>query len=144
MKTYEKPIVIANDNLAEGVYAASGSADSGGRTDCYVVTANIHQRPETGRGDYRIQFNARHVADQGDGHHSGGQMLYLTFNQPVEYVSSNGALAGGSGTSRLAIEYAYHNNAGDNVGLGDVIVTSEAGLADPSALLACNGDCGQH
>ena len=48
MKKYEKPIVTIIENQAEGIYMASG---------CYTTTATIHQRPEIGRGDYRIQIN---------------------------------------------------------------------------------------
>lgn len=41
MTDYKKPVVVGCDDVAEGVYAASG---------CYTVTTNIHQRPEFGRG----------------------------------------------------------------------------------------------
>lgn len=51
MKTYSKPVVTIDIGLAEGVYAASG---------CYTASAYIHQKPETGRGDYRIQLNGQH------------------------------------------------------------------------------------
>lgn len=135
MKKYIKPIVLHSEGLAEGVYMASGS-------NCYTVSAYIHQRPETGRGDYRIQVNGKH--DAGGNHHSGEQILTLTFNQPVTYSWSNGTLVSGSGTNTLEIKYNYHNNAYDNIGLGDVIVQSDAGLANPSAILSCNYDCGQH
>jgi len=138
MKDYERPVVLATEETAEGVYAASGD-------DCYTVSAYIHQRPETGRGDYRIQVNGSHAAV--DGHHSGEQRLILTFNQPVVYVGSNGSLSSpGEGEESYTIEitYNYHNNAIDEIGLGDVIVTSMPGLADPSAVLTCNYDCGQH
>ena len=136
MKDYEKPILVHNDAAFEGVYAASGA-------DCYDVTPRIHQRPETGRGDYRIQVDGVHSAT--DGHHSGEQILTLYFNQPVTYVSSGGTLKGGDGTAALSITYNYHNNASDNIGLGDVIVTSDAGLSIPGgAKLECNHDCGQH
>lgn len=139
MKTYERPIVLVNEELAEGVYAASGGdADE----DCYTVTAYIHQTPETGRGDFRIQVNGVHQA--GDGHHSGQQILVLYFNQAVTYKDSNGSLAGGDGTSTISIDYSYHNNGYDNIGLGDVIVESDAGLAVTGAELICNHDCGQH
>ena len=37
MKTYEKPVVLANEELAEGVYAASGDGMS--ENDCWTVTA---------------------------------------------------------------------------------------------------------
>lgn len=40
MTDYKKPVVVGCDDVAEGVYAASG---------CYTVTTNIHQRPEFGR-----------------------------------------------------------------------------------------------
>lgn len=136
MKNYVKPVVLLNEEISEGVYAASGEA-------CYTVSAYIHQRPETGRGDYRLQVNGSHAA--GDGHHSGEQILVLTFNQPVEYSGSNGEFAGYSdGNNTISIVYNYHNNGNDNVGLGDVIVVSDEGLGEPSATLYCNYDCGQH
>lgn len=145
MRKYEKPVIIANDSLAEGVYAASGDAPSAVDPDCYTVTANIHQRPETGREDYRIQVNGHHNA--ADGHHSGEQHLFLSFNQPVNFSFTNGAngtCVGGNGTSTIEISYNYHNNANDNIGLGDVVVTSGDGLAITGARLTCNYNCGQH
>lgn len=129
---YIKPLVVVNEEVAEGIYAASG--------DCYSVTAYIHQTPQEGRGDYRIQVNGTHAAS--DAHHSGEQVLILTFNQPVEYVGSNGR--GYSNGSTVTIVYNYHNNGNDNIGLGDVIVKSNAGLAIIEAVLTCNYDCGQH
>lgn len=140
-RAYEKPVALANEELMEGVYMTSGDTTG---SDCYTVTTNIHQRPETGRGDYRIQVNGHHFADEGDGHHSGEQHLILAFNQPVNYISSNGKLTNGDGTSTIDIEYHYHNSAGDNIGLGDVVVTSEAGLSITGSKITCNHDCGQH
>ncbi|MBP5280886.1 MAG: hypothetical protein J6Z22_00115 [Lachnospiraceae bacterium] len=134
MKNYVKPVVLANEELAEGVYAASG--------DCYTVTGYIHQTPETGRETYVMQFNAVHAA--ADGHHGGAQVLIITFNQPVTYVSSAGTLCGGDGTNVISIDYGYHNNQADNIGLGDVQVASGDGLAIVGAVLTCNHDCGQH
>ena len=142
MKDYVKPIVVLNDEVAEGVYAGSTGTETGEGDDCYTVGAYIHQTPETGRGDFRIQVDAVHAA--GDGHHSGQQTLILYFNQPVVYKDSNGTLAGGDGSSALSIDYSYHNNGNDNIGLGDVIVESDAGLAVNHAQLICNHDCGQH
>lgn len=118
---YQKPIIIANDELAEGVYAASGS-----RT-CYTATAYIHQKPEIGRGDYRIQVNAVHNAT--DGHTNDLQTLHITFNQEVTYSSSNGKLISSEKGNYLQIEFSYHQNAFDNIGLGDLVVTSEPGLS---------------
>lgn len=141
MTNYEKPVILANEDVAEGVYAASG-AMSGGGEDCYTVTVSIHQTPETGREDFRFQVDAVHAA--GDGHHSGKQILVLSFNQPVTYVSSNGILSDGDGTGCISIDYSYHNNGDDRIGLGDVVVQAEPGVAVTAAQLICNHDCGQH
>ncbi len=134
MKNYVKPVVLANEELAEGVYAASG--------DCYTVTGYIHQTNEQGRHDYRVQFNGVHAA--ADGHHSGEQVLTISFNMPVVYKSSNGTCIGGSGSNTISIKYNYHNNGNDNIGLGDVIVEADEGLALAGSTLSCNHDCGQH
>lgn len=115
MHTYSKPVVTVDSGLAEGVYAASG---------CYTATANIHQKPEVGRGDYRIQVNGQHKAD----HSNDAQTLTISFNQTVTYVSSQGSLVSGNTGTTLIINYTYHNNQTDNIGLGDLVVTSDAGL----------------
>lgn len=114
---YEKPMIIINEGLAEGVYAASGDG-------CYTTTAYIHQTPQTGRGDYRIQVNARHDAD----HNCNGQILTMSFNQAVDFVGANGTLIDGNGTNTIRIQLNYWNNHIDNIGIGDVIVTSDPGL----------------
>lgn len=130
---YTKPVIISNDELAEGVYTASGS--------CYTVSARITQVPEYGRNNYCIQLNAAHDAN----HHSGTQKFTLTFNQPVSYVSSNAANVYGSGTNVLTLEYNYHSNNSDNIGLGNIYVESNSGLNILSAsCVYCDMDCGQH
>ena len=113
---YRKPIILTNDSLFEGVYAASG---------CYTANAYIHQTPETGRGDYRIQVNGKHDAD----HTKETQWLHITFNMPVVYGSSQGSLDSGDGTNTLVIRYNYHQNPNDNIGLGDLVVEADQGLA---------------
>ncbi len=137
-KSYVKPIVVLNTGITEGIYAASG-ADG---TDCYTVKARIHQWPETGRKTYVLQVDADHNAS--DKHHSGKQVLDITFNQPVTYVKSAGTLSGGDGTSTLNISYSYHNNQVDHIGLGDLEVKSDSGLEVVGCVLHCNRDCGQH
>lgn len=112
---YEKPIVKINDELAEGVYAASG---------CYMVTAYITQTPQIGRGDYRIQLNAIHDAD----HTNNAQTLTIRFNQSVKYVSSNGELGYGNNTNVLVINFGYWQNGYDQIGLGELVVTADDGL----------------
>lgn len=115
MKTYSKPIVTVDTGLAEGVYAASG---------CYEASARIHQTPETGRGDYRIQVNGKHNAD----HTKEAQVLTISFNQNVTYVSGGAGLISGNGTTTLQVKLSYHQNPTDNIGFDDLVVTSDAGL----------------
>ena len=118
MKQYSKPRVSIDNGLAEGVYAASGAG-------CYEASAYIHQTPQTGRGDYRIQVNGRHNAD----HTKESQVLTISFNQNVTYVSGGAGLISGDGTPTLTIRLSYHQNPTDNIGLGDLVVTSDAGLS---------------
>ncbi len=139
MTNYEKPVILTNEDLAEGVYAASGAAGGGG--DCYTVTAYITQTPQIGNERYTIHVDGFHNTTT---HHSTGQVLVLSFNMPVTYSSSNGSLSGGDGTAELRISYSYHNNAVDNIGLGDVYVSAGEGLAVTGARLECNYSCDQH
>ena len=118
MREYAKPVVTVDNGLAEGVYAASGAG-------CYTADAYIHQTPETGRGDYRIQVNGKHDSD----HTKEAQVLTISFNQNVTYVSGGAGLISGSGTTTLKVKLSYHQNPTDNIGFGDLTVTSDAGLA---------------
>lgn len=120
MSNCVKPVVSLDEGMAEGVYAASG---------CYTVTTNIHQKPETGRGDYRIQVNGVHAAD----HTKEAQTLTITFNQEVTYSSSNGTLVGSNTGTTISIGYTYHQNPNDNIGLGDLVVVSDPSLEVVSA-----------
>lgn len=140
MKNYEKPMVLMNEELAEGVYAGSG--------DCYTFTIEPKQAPELGRNNYKFQINGRH--DAADEHHSTMRYVTIEFNQPVTYVSSLAASQDGSGTSVLTLHYyrengSYHNNAHENIGLGDLVVTSEEGLAVMKIYCSyCDHSCEQH
>lgn len=137
MKKYEKPIVLVNEELAEGVYAASG--------DCYTVSADIVQRPELGKDTYTVQMDGVHGAH--DGHHSSERVIKVEFNQVVSHVCSNAACVSGSGTNTLYLTYvqdngSYHNNACENLGLGNLEVTAGEGLCiNRVSCTYCNGSC---
>lgn len=118
MSNYSKPMISIDNGMAEGVYAASGAG-------CYTADAYIHQKPETGRGDYRIQVNGKHNAD----HTKESQVLTISFNQNVTYVSGGAGLISGDGTTTLKVKLSYHQNPTDNIGFGDLIVTADTGLA---------------
>ena len=125
MKNYVKPMVIKSEDVAESVYMASGS-------ECYTVNVRFTQFPELGNEVYIMQIDAAHDAS----HHSTGQVLTLTFNQPVEFVGISGTAA-----NVIKIGYTYHSNNTESIGLGSVTVKSDSGLALPVCSLSCNETC---
>ncbi len=139
MKNYERPIVMINEDLAEGVYAASG--------DCYTVTAHITQGPGLAAvlEYYVIQLDGVH--DAKDGHHSSTRVIRVVFNKNVTYRSSNAESVSGSGSNVLDLTYvqgngSYHNNASDTLGLGNLSVDAEVGLAIESVSCTyCSRSC---
>lgn len=127
-KEYAKPIVEKlNFNFKNQVVAESGTATN----SCYTVNAEIYQKPEPGRDDYRIHVDGKHHAS----HTSNHQILTISFNMPVTYLSSNGLLRSGDGTPTLVIDYHYYNNPIDNIGLGDIVVNAGQGLAITNIML---------
>ncbi len=127
MAKYEKPMVIANDELAEGVFAASG---------CYTVTASRHQAPQTGRVNVRFQVNAHHDAS----HSCDVQYLTLNFTKPVQFISTDAQGAElvspsskDSTSNTIVLKLTYHNNKTDNIGIGDVTVFGDGDVDVSSA-----------
>lgn len=118
-KQYVKPVVLEDEDVMEGVYMLTM------KSGCYTASAEIKQRPEIGRQNYVIQVNGKHQAT----HSNDRQVLHISFNLPVEYVSSGGTLKSGNGSTSLDIDYSYHQNGNDNIGLGDLVVKAEPGLA---------------
>ncbi len=119
MSKYVKPVVSLDEGMAEGVYAASGAG-------CYKASANIIQSPEPGRNNYCIKVIGKHKAD----HTKNAQVLTISFNQNVTYVSCNeGSFISGNGTTTLQIKLGYKQNPTDNIEFSDLYVTSDPGLA---------------
>ena len=144
MKNYEKPVVVANEELAEGVYAGSG--------DCYTFTGKVVQSPAEGMDYYVVQIDGYHHAE--DGHHSNNRTVQVKFNQSVTYVASMAKSCMGTGSDTLILEYegtngSYHNNSGwptpEYMGLGDLKVKSAAGLkVEKVTCTYCAHSCDQH
>ena len=129
MKKYEKPIVMINEDLAEGVYAASG---------CYSIGIAGHQAPEVGRLTHKFQFDADHIST----HMGSAQLLIVTFDRDVTFVGSGGTYVSGTGTNEITISYAYTQNPTDDIGLGDleVSVADNGDLSITKLQLLCNGN----
>ena len=144
MKNYEKPIVMINEELAEGVYAASGATGAG----CMDVKAYISQNPTmnyAGKWVVWIESNHDKSLYGGDGHTASGITVTLYFNQAVTcdgdfYQSENipYTVTGGNGTSTLTVHFdADVPNAGTKF-WGQIYVSSGEGLALNGATITCH------
>lgn len=81
MKTYEKPVVLANEELAEGVYAASGAGD------CWTVDWATTQ---DWNGQAHV-FEIKIVHTTAVQHISTATTVVYTFSNSVTKVEAEGA-----------------------------------------------------
>lgn len=82
MKKYERPVVLENNELAEGVYALG----SGSVGDCMAVSYRVVGRNEgSGRKKECIEFTYKHV---GYDHCNKGCYITVTFPCEVEVVKN--------------------------------------------------------
>lgn len=79
MKDYVKPIVLTNEELAEGVYAASGGVGGMSESDCWTVEAYSVQ-DWNGRGHV---FEVKAVHSNQFKHISTETVVTLTFSTDV-------------------------------------------------------------
>ena len=81
MSEYIKPVVLGNDDLAEGVYAASGSTES---TDCWTVDGRSVQ---SWNGSHNVfEMSAQHSS--GVAHITTQVVFTYTFSAPLTDASS--------------------------------------------------------
>ena len=111
MKGYEKPMVIVNDGLSEGVYAASGAAEA---ANCWTVSAkSVHDW----NGSHNV-FEVSCVHSNTVQHISTASTVDLTFNNTVAdaYAESNFACTFSGNTVTIVREsHANAYQSGDNV-----------------------------
>ena len=101
MKDYEKPVVIINDEISEGVYAASGDEVA----DCWTVDPVSVQ---DWNGSHHV-FEVRCVHSTAVEHISSKSTVTLTFNNPLTDAYSEFPCTY-SGTT-VTIERELHANA---------------------------------
>ncbi len=76
MKNYEKPVVLMNEELAEGVYAASGDGD------CWTIELTPDQIYGGGSlGGKTFRVHCEHISMQ---HISVASTFVVTFNVPIQ------------------------------------------------------------
>lgn len=109
MKTYEKPIAVVNDELSEGVYAASGGASS---ADCWTIDVKSVQDWD---GYYNVfEVSCKHT--KAVKHISASTTVTLTFSNTLAGARSEFpcSFSGNSVTvTRELLADAY--NSGDSV-----------------------------
>ncbi|MBP3352201.1 MAG: hypothetical protein J6L65_07365 [Lachnospiraceae bacterium] len=119
MKKYERPVVMVNEELAEGVYAASG---------CWTSGAENHQTRATGRDNFCFQVSANHIDEK----HVGPFVVTVYFDKAVSVISWDGyEYLGVKGVE--ATEHSFHINqynqqnycnGNEKFGAGGLYVTS--------------------
>lgn len=108
MMNYEKPLILANEDIAEGVYAASG-ADS---ADCWTVTPVSVQDWD---GSYHV-FEMHCVHSATVEHISSASTVVLTFSNTLTEAKSEYPCSCSGATvtvTRELLADAY--KSGDNV-----------------------------
>ena len=125
MRTYTKPVVIVDNGLAEGVYAASGC----------LVGRIADESYEGGMGNkYRFAVYYTHETKE---HSNTAQTVVVKLNAPVNVVDGNAQnfLQSGNGTDTLTfVRTSSMNNSGSDEGMFNVVVQPVSG--DASSLKA--------
>ena len=125
MREYKKPVVTVDNELAEGVYAASGC----------LVGRIADESYEGGMGNkYRFAVYYTH---QTKDHSNTAQSVVVKLNAPVNVVdgSAQNFLQSGNGTNTLTfVRNSSMNNSGADQGMFNVVVQPVSG--DASSLKA--------
>lgn len=98
MSKYEKPMVMVNEELAEGVYAASGTGN----------VRFVYQYTEAdGTHIYRV------YVDNTTGSTSDVQTITGNFGVDMNITEKEAGSATSSGSGSVELEYSRHMNSGD-------------------------------
>ncbi len=127
MKKYERPVVMINEELAEGVYAASGNG-----VDCWIVIKDAETNNEVASDNSReFNFYATHASiDVG---HIPDAVWVVNFNQDIlEVVSCSGMYTEVNG-SQVKVYRAWENK-NQNEGWGFALRVKTTG---ETSTLAC-------
>ncbi|MCR5451387.1 MAG: hypothetical protein K6F00_02030 [Lachnospiraceae bacterium] len=105
MKNYESPIVLQNNDLAEGVFAASGSSK------CWSIEVKKDQDDAGGYCTFRVI--ARHGNVQ---HISVKTVMHITFDKVVTSAEFEGFTADANGNEVILTRESHANayGSGDN------------------------------
>ena len=123
MKNYEKPVVMVNEGLAEGVYAASG---------CWTIEVVDANHYDGTWKHFRVKFT--HAAVE---HISKSLTIKLTFNH--ELTGATGEFSPSASGNVVTITREMHANAYNNGDLVNILLQVKAGDEATTKLLECTG-----
>lgn len=156
MKKYERPVVMINEELAEGVYAASGAVSGGSTTGgntssgegCMTGLCYINQTPISNSTGvhYAVYIQPCHDNSlyKGDGHASNGVTVTLNFNMPVTCDGSghdmhcNCTVLSGNGTNTLTLYFDGDMGNAGTVFWGQVYIQANDGIALTGYSFSCD------
>lgn len=130
---YEKPIVLVNEELAEGVYAASGAASTETSSECWTVSVTRDQEDAGGYSTYRVAATHSNSVT----HISSKTVVTVEFNGAVTSAEYEGFDVSVSG-STVTLTRESHANAyysGDN--FNSLLKVWPKGLAVTSSGIVC-------
>lgn len=116
MKNYESPVVLQYEDLAEGIYAASGVAESEGgyesESNCWSIDIQPSQSDAGGYCTFRVQANHSTAAQ----HISSETKITIVFSRPVSSVEFEGFSAQVNGATVILTRASHGNSygSGDN------------------------------
>ena len=138
MKTYEKPLVLENEDLAEGVFAASGADESS--TDCWTVGGRSVQ---AWNGAWNV-FEMSAVHSTGVTHITTQVTFTYTFSQPIVSAEAEAGFATSVSGNTVTVVRDLHANgyySGDNVTFKLFVNCGDQALTESCALTGISYVC---
>ena len=137
MKKYESPVILENEDLAEGIYANSGANPSGpDEPQCWTVSVNKEQVvPHEKYANFRVTANHGSVQ-----HISTASTVTIVFNQTITSANfeSFGVSVNGCTVVLTREQHGNAYNCNDNYSsLLKVYCDDPDGLAVISATISC-------
>lgn len=89
---YLRPVILVNEDLSEGVYAASGSNTIMNTNSDWQITASLNP-VEGNKNQYTLVVSGKHATVQG---HFGAVRATFTFSEPIisGYGKANTSVSG--------------------------------------------------
>lgn len=137
MKKYERPFILENDELAEGIYANSGTNNVTDDPVCWTVSVNKEQVVAHEKyANFRVSANhpgtVKHISTE--------STVTIVFNMPITDAVFESFSASVSGCTAVLVRQQHgnaYNSADQYSSLLKVTCDDPDGLQVVSATIAC-------